>query len=427
MGCGPSTPVRPSPLSVDAQASPLILCKRGSASQLVFQNIEYLQAQQAVPMTLASHPGLAIVARGAENSLRHGGDTWCYNELGIGVANMALSMQFDGEGFLTSTHAPNGGAAASMVLDISWWHYEEGNTVNLVGEERRNDRSRDRGGGRTFVLNSDGTIGAAHQPHLVLGMQLPDVALVNANSAEALRFQDAPNLASGHATSLVLSSHPGYAVCPKHDPKTIDDWHIDYQNLGVGLAKDPMQLRLEGPFMMSAHPSSQNFVLDVPFGQLHANHEHCMSVISIHDRSKNKEHGNQARLFRVNGDGTVSPTAAPHLVLGVRPGSRLPNLMGTMPPAYQPHTSPQVPMVEATVVVPQAQPVVPEGIPVTASVSSSSGKRTIAEMAKICESQLGVSGNVMSVIKQAAEHLNVKAGDRPLMEVAEECMRVMGY
>ena len=48
-------------------------------------------------------------------------------------------------------------------------------------------------------------------------------------------------------------------------------------------------------------------------------------------------------------------------------------------------------------------------------------------MAKICESQLGVSGNVMSVIHQAAEHLNVKTGDRPLMEIAEECVRVMGY
>ena len=89
-----------------------------------------------------------------------------------------------------------------------------------------------------------------------------------------------------------------------------------------------------------------------------------------------------------------------------------------------PEQSPQVPiMVEATVVVPQAQPVA-MGLPVTASESSSSGKRTIAEMAKICEAQLGVSGNVMSVIHQAAEHLNVKAGDRPLR--CEECMRVMG-
>ena len=38
-----------------------------------------------------------------------------------------------------------------------------------------------------------------------------------------------------------------------------------------------------------------------------------------------------------------------------------------------------------------------------------------------------MSGNVMSVIHQAAEHLNVKTGDRPLMEIAEECVRVMGY
>ena len=66
------------------------------------------------------------------------------------------------------------------------------------------------------------------------------------------------------------------------------------------------------------------------------------------------------------------------------------------------------------------------GLPVTASESSSSGKRTIAEMAKICESQLGVSGSIMSVIHQAAEQLNVKAGDRPLKEIAEECMRVLG-
>ena len=68
----------------------------------------------------------------------------------------------------------------------------------------------------------------------------------------------------------------------------------------------------------------------------------------------------------------------------------------------------------------------PMGLPVTASESSSSGKRTLAEMAKICESQLGVSGSVMSVIHQAAEQLNVKAGDRPLKEIAEECMRVLG-
>ena len=54
------------------------------------------------------------------------------------------------------------------------------------------------------------------------------------------------------------------------------------------------------------------------------------------------------------------------------------------------------------------------------------GKRTLAEMAKICESQLGVSGSVMSVVHQAAEQLNVKAGDRPLKEIAEECMRVLG-
>ena len=38
------------------------------------------------------------------------------------------------------------------------------------------------------------------------------------------------------------------------------------------------------------------------------------------DNGSNKEEGNKARKFMVNPNGTLSPVASPHLVLGVRDG-----------------------------------------------------------------------------------------------------------
>ena len=54
--------------------------------------------------------------------------------------------------------------------DISFWKYKKGIDVGLVGEATHEFRSRDTGGGRSWVVNSDGTISAAMAPYLVLGV-----------------------------------------------------------------------------------------------------------------------------------------------------------------------------------------------------------------------------------------------------------------
>ena len=79
----------------------------------------------------------------------------------------------------------------------------------------------------------------------------------------------------------------------------------------------------QGDFFVSANRTSVNFVLDVPFDKRVPGTENIpMAVISFDNASKNKERL-PARLFAINTNGTISPTASPHLVLGVRNGAAL--------------------------------------------------------------------------------------------------------
>jgi hypothetical protein len=60
-------------------------------------------------------------------------------------------------------------ADADLVFDVSFWKMEPGNTVNFVGGTSTKAKTKQGGGGRDFVLNSDGTISCKHRPDLVLG------------------------------------------------------------------------------------------------------------------------------------------------------------------------------------------------------------------------------------------------------------------
>ena len=113
-----------------------------------------------------------------------------------------------------------------MVLDIDWWKYEAGNGVCLVGSNKSNERTRLKDGGRTWILNlEDGTISPAKAPHLVLGVDLPDLTLVNATNSEcALVFDKIDDLLEGLVVPLTLKSHPGYAICPQtNTPQRIEE------------------------------------------------------------------------------------------------------------------------------------------------------------------------------------------------------------
>jgi len=96
-------------------------------------------------------------------------------KLGVGSSSEmdgenVITAAIDAEGFITSMHAkPRAGnlPSPSMVFDVAWWKcqgltnymiYREDNEVNLVGSQNSASRSRLAGGGRQFVLNTDGTV-----------------------------------------------------------------------------------------------------------------------------------------------------------------------------------------------------------------------------------------------------------------------------
>lgn len=93
------TPERPPPLPFDETASKLILTSRDSSNALVFERAEELDSgSSGVPLTLSSHPGLAVVPRNVEKEFKWGPIKWMYVELGVGSASMALKTKMDKHG-----------------------------------------------------------------------------------------------------------------------------------------------------------------------------------------------------------------------------------------------------------------------------------------------------------------------------------------
>ena len=315
---GSSAPIDPPP-TVEPDAVKLVLTTPGAANQLVFDRIDELRAGRAnVPLTLRSHPGLALVRRHDDFKAPGGwqGD-WLVAPLGIGSAERAVCATYERGAYLTYSH----GGWARKVLDIAEGKYEVGNDVNFVGHTSNAKRTYLPFGGREFVLNPDGTVKAKFGNHLVLGVDPPDCTLVkvqNGGNKLVLEPQVAQALRNGQAAPLTLASHPGYAIVPKTEqPRRFKD--SSYRQLGVGpAARGAMVARLEGSFLVSHHPSTMNYVFDVPFGNLN---EHChgnAGKLPIAAINQGKDEGNAARLFVLNADGTISPQRASNLVFGIR-------------------------------------------------------------------------------------------------------------
>ena len=99
-----------------------------------------------------------------EEKRRH--ETWNYTEIAIGPADRALYAHFD-ERFLRRE-------GDGLALDVSFWKYESGNTVNWVGGDSE-DRTRLHGGGRDFIPDPNSAHGLPYMmqcggsPNFVLG------------------------------------------------------------------------------------------------------------------------------------------------------------------------------------------------------------------------------------------------------------------
>merc|ERR1719421_2221503 len=163
----------------------LVEKRPGAANVLIFEHAQALESSPGGrPLTLKSHPGLAIVPR---YDYPRSAKEWRYIEIGIGPAHMAMTVKLEDQ-FLVRVHD-------ERVMDIAHWNYEAGNT--LYG-----------GGGRSFVVNNDGSISPALATHLVLGMQSPTLSFVNREDPKVCRFEHAEALRAGATAPLTLSSHP---------------------------------------------------------------------------------------------------------------------------------------------------------------------------------------------------------------------------
>ena len=162
MGCGPSAPAENySPPSTGATENGPQLCltRKGSPDALVFDQAHNLSGPAGARLTLRSHPGWAVVPR---YDYPRSAEEWRYIELGLGPAHMAAHMQLQGE-FLVRLHD-------ERVMDIAHWKYEEGNRLTLLRSAHNHPgNTRKENGGRSFVVNADGTISPMKAKHLVLG------------------------------------------------------------------------------------------------------------------------------------------------------------------------------------------------------------------------------------------------------------------
>jgi len=193
----------------------------------------------------------------------------------------------------------------------------------------------------------------------------------------------------------------------------------------VGPASHAMKVKQEGPFLLSAHHSTSEFILDVPFGKLnvHCHGDHGplpIAAINI-EHGTNKEHHNAARLFTLNADNTISPTKAPHLVFGMR---------GTLvESAVQPTLLENVVRGVAAVM----------GTPIVASAASASSASsekgsdgpslTLAEMVEYLKKQLGLEGqkSMNDVVHAAAAELGIETKGKALLALAKECLDALGF
>lgn len=143
-----------------SSSPPLVLVNKSGPNSLRFTHIHDLRHGQPCLATFQGTRNLSLGRRYPEQK-KYG--EWRYTESGIG-SNQPVVIKMDADGYikLEDTSGDN-----ELVLDVSFWKFVEGNTVNFVGG--RSASATHNGGGRLWTINEDGTISPRQAPHLVLG------------------------------------------------------------------------------------------------------------------------------------------------------------------------------------------------------------------------------------------------------------------
>ena len=416
MGCGASAPEDYTPPSTGAtEDGPMLsLVRRGAPDALVFERAHQLSGPEGALLTLASHPGMAVVPR---YEYPRAVAEWRYIELGIGPAHMAAHMQLQGE-FLVRLHD-------ERVMDIANWNYEEGNTLNILRSSSVHPgHTRYGGGGRSFIVNADGTISPMKAQHLVLGAAKPTFCFVNSYSPHKCVFEHAKALSGGQTVPLTLSSHPGFAVVQAFDEprEAYHEWH--YKSLCIGPASGAIKASRVGQNLVD---TSEWYVTPAHLTVHEGNTADLVRNRFKHPGrllEEHKKHGGGRPLdFNFNDDGSISPVAHPHLCFGCSStplGAAMPNAMAMRGLA----TGAAVPMMAQA--VPMATPVVATAV-ATGAASLSSTPPPLGELAELFKTQLGIeqSATIAETVEKACRQLGVEEKGT-LLEKANRCWQALG-
>ena len=283
----------------------LVLTSKGAADAIYFENAHALRQPGGALLTLRN--GMAVVPRyDYPRKIME----WSYLELGLGPRGMAMRVRLDGD-FLVRVHD-------ERVFDIAWWKYEVGNHLSILRSTACHPgHTRYGNGGRSFVVNPDGTISPKCAQHLVLGAGIPTFSFVPAGSPLVCRFQHAKALAAGQQVPLTLASHPGLAVVQLFDEpmQAFREW--DYKTLAIGPASKAVVATRQGSFFVD---KAGWYVCPSELKVHKGNHTDLVANRYIHPArilEEHRKHGEGRPLeYEFHDDGSVAPASASHLRLG---------------------------------------------------------------------------------------------------------------
>lgn len=186
--------------------TPLVLTIKGESNQITFStdDLKTLKDGESVSMD-------GIGLQYPDSKLKEL-DGWYYTEA-CAVENKSIEVQYLDNNFLAMKDEDG----HDLVLDVSFWMMESGNTVNFVraGESEWSwlkpktwfQKTFLYGGGRDWILNvDDGTISPKHKPYLVLGQGPIRLILAEKNSPSTIKFDNLDDLAKGKSTTLTYSN-----------------------------------------------------------------------------------------------------------------------------------------------------------------------------------------------------------------------------
>jgi hypothetical protein len=288
--------------------------------------------------------------------------------------------------------------------------------------------TRSSNGGRSFVVNHDGTVSPKLASHLVLGMSRPTLVFVNRSEPRACRFEFAESLThvGKDPVPLTLRSHPGLAVVQlfSHPEVAYDVWH--YIPLAIGPAAAAIHVRRKGQSLEVVSGSLSGGLVTPSHLKIHETN-HLDIVAHMHNpeeltREAQKHGGSRPLSFVVNNDGTISPIAMGHLCLGL---SHLSMAAAVTSPQAEPAVATATPIDHVPIVtgVQVSEGQVPSGLPVGSSstTASSSGHPPLVEMVAHFKKELGLKGeSIPDVVDGACAALGVSIKGS-LMQKALAC------